>query len=73
MKPQARIENWYIINMALVGNVYNHPSLMDGEEIHEEIYVCELQRNYIEGKDVAYILGSPLKISEGQTLNDKTI
>jgi hypothetical protein len=74
MKPQVRVEEWYISGHSLCGRVYNHPFVEDGESIvSNRLVILELGRNYAETKDLAYILGEPVKVSEVKTINDTTM
>ena len=73
MKPQVRIENWYILYSKVYGEFYGHPKMSEGESnCTSDLIVLDIISNYVETENTRYILGRPRKISETKTNNDQT-
>lgn len=65
MKPQVRIDKWFISGKSLVGEVTDHPVYKDGECITtSRIIDLDLKRNTAETETELYFLGTPIKTSD---------
>lgn len=54
----ARIENWYLVNDRLFGEIYGHPNHADGTRVHTSTLVS-LDDKQAKTRNTLYELGVP--------------
>lgn len=74
IKPEVRIENWYVVVKRIHGDAYGHPRFDDGTAVVTSVIENKSKTPYKEGdkvetRNTLYTLGKPAQSTK--TLNRK--